>query len=77
LIAITDRKHYEVEEARQGRQVTVAPDLEVQEMLKIFLQYGITEEYIFPIAEKLKRNPSDWIKVKIQFGQFKTPSSFV
>jgi hypothetical protein len=27
LAAITDRKHYEVEEARQGRRVTEVPDL--------------------------------------------------
>lgn len=63
LAAITDQRHYEVEEARQRRQVIQSPEQEFEIMSRIFSEYGIRAEELQPVAEKLRSNPDAWVKV--------------
>ena len=67
LAAITDKRHYEVEEARERRQVIQSPGQEYEIMSKIFSEYGIGAEELQPVAEKLRSNPDAWVKVLLTF----------
>jgi vacuolar iron transporter family protein len=65
LAAITDKRHYEVEEARERRQVIQNPEQEHEIMSRIFSEYGIGAEQLQPMAEKLRSDPDAWVKVLI------------
>ncbi len=63
LAAITDSRHYEVERARETRQVTQSPEQETEIMFRMFSEYGIGTEELRPLANKLRSNPDAWVKV--------------
>ncbi|EXK35806.1 hypothetical protein FOXG_21604 [Fusarium oxysporum f. sp. lycopersici 4287] len=63
LATITDAHHFEVEEAREQRQVTQTPHLEGELLVNLFQRYGITYQEISPIIESFWRNPQSWVKV--------------
>lgn len=46
LAAMTEKKHYEVEEAREWSEVRDKPDAEAEEIYEIFDKYGI-DRYVF------------------------------
>lgn len=66
LATITDAHHFRVEEAREERQVTGAPQLESELLVKLFQKYDVTYEEISPLLEHFRRNPQSWIKVSVQ-----------
>jgi VIT1/CCC1 family predicted Fe2+/Mn2+ transporter len=57
LDALTDTKHYEVELARQERQVANSPELEDEEMYRLFAKYGLGRDVVGPLARQLKEDP--------------------
>ena len=63
LAAITDTKHYEVEFARETRQIQNSADLEDKEMYRLFAEYGLGREVVGPLARQLKGDPDAWVKV--------------
>ena len=64
LAAITDIKHYEVEEARERRQVLNSADQEDEEMYRLFAVYGLQKGMVRPLAQHLRTDPDAWIKVR-------------
>jgi VIT1/CCC1 family predicted Fe2+/Mn2+ transporter len=68
LAALTDTKHYEVEEARERRQVLNSADLEDEEMYRLFAAYGIEKEVVRPLAQHLRSDPDAWIKVRLYYA---------
>jgi vacuolar iron transporter family protein len=54
LDALTDTKHYEVELARQERQVANSSELE---MYRLFAEYGLGRDAVGPLARQLKEDP--------------------
>ena len=64
LAAVTDKKHYDVEQARERRQVMQFPEQESEIMFKIFSEYGIGAEELQPLSQKLRSNPDIWVKVR-------------
>lgn len=63
LAAMTDKKHYEVEETREWREVRDTPKLEEDETYEIFEQYGIQRNEAKGVVNVLKGNEDMWVKV--------------
>lgn len=64
LASVTDRKHYEVEEAREWREVTEQPQDEEDEIYEIFQKYGIQRDESRGVVEVLKANEAMWVQVR-------------
>lgn len=63
LAAITERKHYQVEEERERREVQEMPEAEEEEIREIFDTYGIARDAVTPLVQHLKGNEDMWVKV--------------
>ena len=63
LAAVTERKHYEVEEARETREVEEEPEAEEEEIYEIFAAYNMSRATILPVVESLKADKEMWVKV--------------
>lgn len=61
--AITERKHYEVEEARERREVRETPAEEEEEVYEIFEQYGVERVEAKGVVEGLKGSEDMWVQV--------------
>lgn len=64
LAAETERKHYEVEKAREIREVQEVPHKEEEEIYDIFEQYAIGRSAAKGVVEALKLNEDMWVKVR-------------
>ncbi|KAF2192107.1 DUF125-domain-containing protein [Zopfia rhizophila CBS 207.26] len=62
LAALTEKKHYEVEEARERKEVEEMPEAEEEEIYEIFKPYGIKRKSVRPIVEELKGDKESWVK---------------
>ncbi|KAH6867569.1 Ccc1 family [Thelonectria olida] len=67
LATVTDARHFQVEEAREQRQVTGTPHLEGEILMDLFTQYGISREEISPILQSFRQNPESWVKFMMDF----------
>lgn len=67
LAALTDTKHYEVEFARETRQIANSADLEDEEMYGLFAEYGLGREVVEPLARQLRGDPEAWVKFMMDF----------
>lgn len=63
LAATTEKKHFQVEEERERREVHDCPEAEEEEIYEIFDTYGIGRDAVTPLVEHLKGNEDMWIKV--------------
>ena len=64
LASMTDRKHFEVEEAREKREVKECPREEEEEIYEIFDKYGIQRQESKGVVEGLKVNEEMWVQVR-------------
>ncbi|KAF2476690.1 DUF125-domain-containing protein [Lindgomyces ingoldianus] len=67
LAALTERKHYEVEEARERKEVEEMPEAEEEEIYEIFEPYGIKRDSVKPLLEELKGDKESWVRFMMQF----------
>ncbi|KIW07387.1 uncharacterized protein PV09_02230 [Verruconis gallopava] len=67
LAAETERKHYEIEEAREIREVREMPAKEEDEIYEIFEQYAIGRSAAKGVVEALKVNEDMWVKFMMDF----------
>lgn len=63
LAALTDQKHYDVELAREHRQVMNSPEEEDELMYRLFAEYGLGREVVGPLARQLRGDEAAWVKV--------------
>ena len=63
LASVTERKHYQVEQARELREVRESPAEEEEEIYDIFEKYGISREASSGVVEGLKVNEEMWVQV--------------
>lgn len=63
LASITDRKHFEVEEAREKREVRECPREEEEEIYEIFEKYGIHRNEAKSAVDGLKASEEMWVQV--------------
>jgi hypothetical protein len=64
LAASTERKHYQVEEAREFREVNLCPEAEEDEIYDIMAEYGLDRECVRPMVKGLTANKDMWVKVR-------------
>src|SRR6267143_1701781 len=60
LAARTDAEHYESEREREVRETVEMRDLEVEEVVKVFRDYGLTEAQMAPVVGAITGNQKRW-----------------
>ena len=70
LAAATAQKHYEVEEARERREVREQPLDEEEEIYEIMAAYGVSRGAVSGVVEELKRCPEQWVNVSDATSSF-------
>jgi len=67
LAAKSDAEHYELELAREKKEVETIPDAEASEVSEIFTTYGLTEEESAPVVNALRQKPQAWVNFMMRF----------
>lgn len=67
LAAKNDADHYASELKREEREVVELPEVEAQEVLEVFENYGLTHEEAVPIVNSLRQRPKQWIDFMMRF----------
>ncbi|KAK5130883.1 hypothetical protein LTR08_001604 [Meristemomyces frigidus] len=67
LAAVTEKKHYEVEERRERMEVRECPQAEEDEIFEIFERYGIAREEAGGVVKGLKANEDMWVQFMMDF----------
>lgn len=63
LATLTEERHYEVELARERRQVTMSAGQEEEILAGIFEEYGVSRDELQPLIYRLRSNIEAWIQV--------------
>ncbi len=67
LAARTDVEHYASERLRELRETQHIPEREAEEVSEIFRGYGLRDEEIAPLIERLQANPAQWVDFMMRF----------
>lgn len=67
LAAKSDAEHYHSERLREEQEIREKTEIEKQEVMDIFRQYGVTAEECAPILTALQRQPSAWRDFMMRF----------
>lgn len=67
LAARTDIEHYASELDREYRETVELPDIETEEVAKVFRDYGLTEEQMAPVVKAITGNQKRWVDFMMRF----------
>jgi vacuolar iron transporter family protein len=67
LAAKTDSEHYESEKAREYQEIEEIPDQEELEIVKVFREYGLTDEQLQPVVKVIRSNNDRWVDFMMRF----------
>jgi VIT1/CCC1 family predicted Fe2+/Mn2+ transporter len=67
LAAKSDNDHYQSEKHREYSEVKEMEQLELQEVSKIFNDYGLSKVEIEPILKSFKSKPDKWVDFMMRF----------
>src|SRR6202041_3017230 len=67
LAAKTDLEHYESEREREYRETVELPDIETEEVAKVFRDYGLTNEQMAPVVGAICGNQKNWVDFMMRF----------
>ncbi|HET8999691.1 MAG TPA: VIT1/CCC1 transporter family protein [bacterium] len=67
LAAKSDAEHYASEQLREQMEIRTVPEVEADEVTRIFQGYGLTAEASAPVVEALRKNPEAWIDFMMRF----------
>src|SRR3954468_10759057 len=67
LAARTDAEHYESEREREVREIVELPDVETEEVAKVFREYGLSDAQMQPIVEAICNDPKRWVDFMMRF----------
>jgi len=67
LAARTDIEHYNNEKKREEEEIIKMPEMEEQEIVDVFTEYGLNREQIEPVIVALKKNPEKWVDFMMKF----------
>ncbi|PKL81857.1 MAG: iron transporter [Ignavibacteriae bacterium HGW-Ignavibacteriae-3] len=67
LAARTDMEHYDHELKREQEEIINTPEMEEQEIVDVFAEYGLTRSQILPVVDALKSNPGKWVDFMMKF----------
>ena len=67
LAAKTDTEHYASELDREYRETVELPEIETEEVAKVFRDYGLTAEQMAPIVSAITANQKKWVDFMMRF----------
>jgi vacuolar iron transporter family protein len=67
LAAKTDSEHYASERLREIRETVELPDVETEEVVKVFRDYGLTPEQMAPIVTAITGDQKKWVDFMMRF----------
>src|SRR5271169_2203993 len=67
LAAKTDSEHYASELKREYEETVELPDVETEEVAKVFRAYGLTEEQMAPVVSAITGNQKRWVDFMMRF----------
>jgi VIT1/CCC1 family predicted Fe2+/Mn2+ transporter len=67
LAAKTDQEHYESEREREVRETVELRDVEVEEVAKVFRDYGLTETEMAPVVHAITGDQKKWVDFMMRF----------
>jgi vacuolar iron transporter family protein len=67
LAAKTDSEHYASELKREYEETVELPDVETEEVAKVFRGYGLTEEQMAPVVSAIIGNQKRWVDFMMRF----------
>jgi vacuolar iron transporter family protein len=67
LAAKSDAEHYASEQFREQMEIRTVPEVEADEVSRVFQGYGLTAEASAPVVEALRKNPEAWIDFMMRF----------
>jgi vacuolar iron transporter family protein len=67
LAAKTDLEHYTSEREREVREIVELREVEVEEVAKVFRDYGLTETEMAPAVKAITGNDKAWVDFMMRF----------
>jgi len=67
LAARTDVEHYASELDREYRETVELPEIETEEVAKVFRDYGLSKEQMAPIVTAITNNQKKWVDFMMRF----------
>jgi vacuolar iron transporter family protein len=67
LAARTDIEHYNSERQREVREIVELRDVEIEEVAKVFRDYGLTETEMSPVVKAITGNEKAWVDFMMRF----------
>ncbi len=67
LAAKTDSEHYASELDREYRETVELPDIETEEVAKVFRDYGLTDEQMAPVVTAITADKKRWVDFMMRF----------
>jgi VIT1/CCC1 family predicted Fe2+/Mn2+ transporter len=67
LAAKTDTEHYASELDREYRETVELPEVEKEEVAKVFRDYGLTEQQMQPIVSVITADQKKWVDFMMRF----------
>ena len=67
LAARTDIEHYASEREREDRETVALPDQEVEEVAKVFREYGLSEAQMAPVVTAICADQTRWVDFMMRF----------
>jgi VIT1/CCC1 family predicted Fe2+/Mn2+ transporter len=67
LAAKTDFEHYASERARELRETVELRDIEIEEVAKVFRDYGLTETEMTPVVNAIVGDQERWVDFMMRF----------
>lgn len=67
LAAQTDSEHYATERERELRETVEMPDVETEEVAKVFRDYGLSEPEMEPVVHAITADTSRWVDFMMRF----------
>src|SRR5271157_790562 len=67
LAARTDSEHYASELDREYRETVELPEIEKEEVAKVFRDYGVSEAQMAPVVSAITSNQKRWVEFMMRF----------
>jgi VIT1/CCC1 family predicted Fe2+/Mn2+ transporter len=67
LAARGDAEHYATEREREIRETVELPDVETEEVAKVFREYGLSDAQMAPVVEAICGNQKHWVDFMMRF----------
>ena len=67
LAGKTDSEHYASEREREYRETVELPELETEEVAKVFRDYGVSEAEMTPVVQAITGNQDRWVDFMMRF----------